>query len=78
MVDHITACLVALLIGLIAFVLAGLSYWFEEALLTPGHVRDITREGHPFWFWCAVVVYIVIGILFIYGGVDGLIHGPAS
>ncbi len=75
MIHHTKICLIALLLGLIPLVVAGLSYWVGEALATPRHVRDITREDRPFWFWFFVVLYVIIGSLFLYGGIRGLIHG---
>ncbi len=75
MSHHTEICLVSSVLGLICFGLAGLSYWVGEALATPKHVRDITRADRPFWFWFFVVLYTVIGILFLYGGIHGLIHG---
>jgi hypothetical protein len=71
---HVEVCLVSLVLGLICFGLAGLSYWVGEALVTPRHVWGITREDYPFWFWFFVVLYVIVGLLFVYGGVDGLIH----
>ena len=75
MSHHVEVCLVSFVLGLVCFGLAGLSYWVGEALVTPKHVWDITREDRPFWFWFFLVLYAVIGILFLYGGVDGLVRG---
>ncbi len=75
MSHHTEICLVSFVLGLICFGLAGLSYRVGEALVTPRHVPDLTREDRPFWFWFLVVLYAVIGILFLYGSINGLIHG---
>lgn len=80
MVDHTTACLVALLLGLIALGLAGLSCWLGEAMIFfRGLPSDgVTRKDYPFWFWFVIGAYVVVGALSIYGGIDGLIHGSVS
>ena len=76
MTDYKKVCLVALLLGLVPLALAGLSLWLGEALVFIRHLHvDITREEYPFWFWFFIVLYVVVGILFIYGGLDGLIQG---
>jgi len=75
MSHHTEICLAAFVLGLICLGLAGLSYWVGEALATPKHVWGITREDRPFWFWFFLVLYAVIGILFLYGSINGLIHG---
>jgi len=80
MVGHTIACWVALLLGTIALGLAGLSYWLGEAMVFVRGLprKGVTREDYPFWFWFVVVVYVVVGVLFIYGGIDGFIHGGVS
>jgi hypothetical protein len=75
MIHDTKVCLVALGIGLLCLGLAGLSYWAGEALATPRHVCHVTREDHPFWFWFFVILYVIVGILFLYGGTDGLLQG---
>ena len=75
MSHHTEICLVSLGLSLICFGLAGLSYWVKEALIPLRHVSGVTREDYPFWFWFFLVLYAVIGILFLYGGIHGLIHG---
>ena len=82
MVSHTTACVVALLIGVIAFALTVVSIWLGEAFvffrnLLTGWTIEVTREDNPFWFWSSIIVYVIVGILFIYGGIDGLVHGNA-
>jgi hypothetical protein len=66
--------------GVVGFgwAVAGLSCWAGEALITPRGVHGITREDCPFWYWFFVILYVTVGILFLYGGIDGLIHGNMS
>jgi len=77
MSHHTEICLVSFVLGLICFGLAGLSYWVGEALVTPRHVPDLTRADRPFWFWFLVVLYVLVGSLFLYGAIDGLTRGGA-
>jgi hypothetical protein len=78
MSHHTEICLVSFVLGLICFGLAGLSYWVGEALVTPRRVWGITREDYPFWFWFFVVLDGVVGLLFLYGAIDGLMRGSVQ
>ncbi len=75
MSDHTRICCVAVLLGLIPLGLAGLQIWLKEVIVPVGRTWIIQREEYPFWFWFIVGLYIAAGILFIYGGIDGLIRG---
>jgi hypothetical protein len=76
MTDLTRICCVALLLGLILLGLAGLQLWLKEAIVPIRKTCVVHREDSPFWFWSVIGLYIIVGILFIYGGIDGLIHGP--
>ncbi len=75
MTDYTRNCLVALLLGLIPLGLAGVQLWLKEVIVPIRRTHIIRREDYPFWFWFFIVLYVSVGILFIYGGIDGLIRG---